>query len=201
MHVLGTQTLGYLYRLHLFKKCWDSINRPLSNDRCSPTIGLRASPFSASVTDHTKLHTASVMAATTDSDRLSGCMSCKTMGNNNARLCNLCDVRMCRPGNVLPSPDRPRLVTTTFENDWTHLHNRWMVPQLLWKPHILTLLMHFWCLIQDIRDTQMLHLSMHFVTAVTITLNNNAESLNPGPRPHTTQVVEFAEYSDSSSNP
>ena len=129
------------------------------------------------------------------------CLSCKTMGNNNARLCNLCDVRMCRPGNVLPSPDRPRLVTTTFENDWTHLHNRWMVPQLLWKPHILTLLMHFWCLIQDIRDTQMLHLSMHFVTAVTITLNNNAESLNPGPRPHTTQVVEFAEYSDSSSNP
>ena len=47
----------------------------------------------------------------------------------------------------------------------------------------------------------MLHLSMHFVTAVIITLNNNAESLKPDLRPHTTPVAEFAEYSDSSSNP
>ena len=39
------------------------LNKPLSNDGCRPTVGLRASPFNGSVADHIKLHTASVMAA------------------------------------------------------------------------------------------------------------------------------------------
>ena len=128
------------------------------------------------------------------------CLNCKTLGNDVWNLCKLCELPMCRPGNSMPSFDRPRLFETTFESEWTHHHSRWNVPRLSWNPHILTLLLHFGCLIKDIRDTQMLHLSMHFVTAVTTTLSNNAEGLNPGLRPHTRQVVEFAEYSDTSSD-
>ena len=128
------------------------------------------------------------------------CLNCKTLGNDVWAFCNLCHLPMCRPGHSMPSFHRPRMFTTTFESDWNQHRNRWNVPRLTWTPHLLALLLHFWCLIQDIKDTQMLHFNMHFVTAVTVTLNDDAESLNPGHRPHTPQVVELAEYSDTSSD-
>ena len=125
------------------------------------------------------------------------CLNCKTIGNDVWAFCNLCHFQMCRPGHAMPSLHRPRRFTTTFENDW-HRHANGRGTFIgIWKPHVLTTLSHFWCLIRDIRETQMLHQDMQFVTAVTITLTRGAESLNPGYRPHTRH--EPPEYSDTSS--
>ena len=128
------------------------------------------------------------------------CLNCTTLGNDSWTYCNLCHLPMCRPGNMMPSLDRPRRFTTTFETDWNRHRNYWNVPQLTWKPHVLALLLHFWCLIENIRDTQRLHLTKHFVTAVTMVLTIDAEGINPGLLPHRPPRCEPAEYSDTNTD-